>query len=108
MRGEVRAELREKRGVTEFSSPRHLPRNFLAEHQKEKCPFHIKRKSPPRKYKEARDIFSFWCCRVKRGGGGALRRAYEKLSHYEMRGACTFADIVFISQILKIGSDLVQ
>ena len=23
MRGEVRAELREKRGVTEFSSPRH-------------------------------------------------------------------------------------
>jgi hypothetical protein len=63
-------------GVTEFSSPRHLPRNFWAEHQKEKCPFHFKRKSPPRKYKEARDIFSFWCCRVKRGGGGAIRGAY--------------------------------
>jgi hypothetical protein len=108
-RADTSARWSGRSGVTEFSSPRHLPRNFWAEHQKEKCPFHFKRKSPPRKYKEARNIFSFWCCRVKRCGGGAIRGAYEKLSHHTARGACTlFADVAFISQILKIGSDLVQ
>lgn len=85
-------------------SPRHLPRNFWAEHQKEKCPFHIKRKSPPRKYKRARDIFSFWCCRVKRGGGRAFVERTKNFHITTARGACTLlADVVIFNHL-----DLIQ
>ena len=74
---------------SEIEAPPHCPNTWRAEPQKEKCPFHFRKKSPPRKSEKARNIFSFWCCRVKRGGGGAIRRAYEKLSHHTARGACT-------------------
>ena len=37
----------------------------------------LEEKIPRAKIKKARNIFSFWGCRAKRGGGGAFVRAYE-------------------------------
>ena len=54
-----------------IEAPPHCPNTWRAEPQKEKCPFHF-RKNTPAKIKKARNIFSFWGCRVKRGGGGAF------------------------------------
>ena len=52
-------------------APPHCPNTWRAEPQKEKCPFHF-RKNHPRKNKKSKEHFSFWGCRVKRGGGGAF------------------------------------
>src|SRR3989344_1258818 len=52
---------------------------------KEKHPFLFQKKSTPAKIRKARNIFSFWGCRVKRGGGGTIR-AYEAVSsHHALR-----------------------
>jgi hypothetical protein len=55
-----------------IEAPPHCPNTWRAEPQKEKCPFHFRKNHPPRKSEKARNIFSFWGCRVKRGGGGAF------------------------------------
>ena len=49
----------------------HCLNTWRVEPQKEKSPFHF-RKNPPPQIRKARDIFSFWGCREKRGGGGAF------------------------------------
>jgi len=55
------------------------PRHRLAEPQRtpKKNVLSFLEKITPAKIRKARDIFSFWCCRVKPGGDGAIRRAYD-------------------------------
>jgi len=52
--------------------PRHTARILGGQNPKKKNVLSILEKSPPRKSEKARNIFSFWGCRVKRGGGGAF------------------------------------
>ena len=52
--------------------PRHTARILGGQNPKKKNVLSILKKSTPAKIKRARDIFSFWGCRVKRGGGGAF------------------------------------
>ena len=68
---------------------------LLGRTPKRKMSFPYSKKSPPRKYKEARTIFSFWCCRVKRGGGGAFVERTKNFHITTARGACAFADVAF-------------
>ena len=56
MRGEVRAKLREKRGVTEFSSPRHLP-DFGGQNTKKKNVLSILEKNHPRENTKKQGTF---------------------------------------------------
>ena len=61
------------------------PNTWRAEPQKEKCPFHFQKKIGRAQIRKARNIFSFWGCRVKRGGGGTIR-AYDLVSsHHALR-----------------------
>jgi len=68
-------------------APPHCPNAWRAEHQKEKCPFHF-RKNHLRENTKSKELFSFWGCRVKRGGGGAIRRAYDLVSLHHALRAC--------------------
>src|SRR3989339_910307 len=52
--------------------PRHLPEYLEGRTPKRKMSFPFRKNPPPAKIKRARNIFSFWGCRVKRGGGGAF------------------------------------
>jgi hypothetical protein len=44
-------------------------------------------KITPAKTEKQGTFFLFWCCREKRGGGGAIRRAYNLVSSHHARGA---------------------
>ena len=53
--------------------PRHTARILGGQNpKKKKCPFLFSEKIGRAQIRNARDIFSFWGCRVKRGGGGAF------------------------------------
>src|SRR3989344_5561798 len=53
--------------------PRHTARILGGQNPKKKNVLSILEKiHPPRKIRKARNIFSFWGCRVKRGSGGAF------------------------------------
>ncbi|OGI63224.1 hypothetical protein A3G48_04050 [Candidatus Nomurabacteria bacterium RIFCSPLOWO2_12_FULL_40_42] len=52
--------------------PRHTTRKLHGQNPKKKNILSILEKITPAKIKKARNIFSFWDCRVKRGGGGAF------------------------------------
>ena len=52
--------------------PRHTARILGGQNPKKKNVLSILEKIHPAKIKRARDIFSFWGCRVKRGGDGAF------------------------------------
>jgi len=54
------------------SSPATLLEYLYGQNPKKKNVLSILEKSTPAKIKRARDIFSFWGCRVKRGGGRAF------------------------------------
>src|SRR3989344_2088236 len=51
---------------------RHLPEYLEGRTPKRKMSFPFLEKITPAKIKRARNIFSFWGCRVKRGGGGGF------------------------------------
>ena len=70
--------------------PHALPEYLEGKTPKRKMSFPFSEKIDRAQIRKARNIFSFWGCRVKRGGGGALRRAYEKLSHYHALRACDY------------------
>src|SRR3989344_4550076 len=64
---------------------RHTARILGGQNPKKKNVLSILEKSTPAKIKRARSIFSFWGCRVKRGGGGTIR-AYDLVSsHHALR-----------------------
>ncbi|PIW78846.1 MAG: hypothetical protein COZ99_04125, partial [Parcubacteria group bacterium CG_4_8_14_3_um_filter_48_16] len=64
---------------------RHTARILGGQNPKKKNVLSILEKFTPAKIKRARNIFSFWGCRVKRGGGGTIR-AYEAVSnHHALR-----------------------
>jgi len=68
--------------------PRHTAQKFLGQNSKKKNVLSILEKITPAKIRKSKEHFSFWCCRVKRGGGGAIRRAYDLgQSHHALR-AC--------------------
>ena len=67
--------------------PRNTARILGGQNTKKKNVLSFFRKNHPAKNIKARNIFSFWCYRVKRGGGGAISLPYF---------------------VLKIGSNLVQ
>jgi len=52
--------------------PRHTARILGGQNPKKKKVLSILEKIHPRENQRARSIFSFWGCRVKRGGGGAF------------------------------------
>jgi len=52
--------------------PRHTARILGGQNPKKKNVLSILEKIHPREIRKARNIFSFWGCRVKRGGGGAF------------------------------------
>ena len=67
-------------------SPATLPEYLFGRNTKKKNVLSILEKSTSAKIEKARNIFSFWCCQVKRGGGGAIRRAYDLISsHHALR-----------------------
>ena len=55
---------------------RHLPEYLEGRTSKRKMSFPFSEKIGRAQIRKARNIFSFWGCRVKRGGGGTIR-AYE-------------------------------
>ena len=75
---------------------------WRAEPQKEKCPFHFK-KITPAQIRKARNIFSFWGCRVKRGGGGTIR-AYNSVSSHHARGACEVITSLCFGNRFELGT----
>jgi len=82
-------------------APPHCLNTWKAEPQKEKCPFHFRKNPPPRKSKEQGTFFSFWGCRVKRGGGGAF---VERTIQFQVITRSARAT----SFVLEIGASLVQ
>jgi len=52
--------------------PRHTARILGGQNPKKKNVLSFLEKIHPREKQKARNIFSFWGCRVKRGGGGAF------------------------------------
>jgi len=81
--------------------PRHTARILGGQNPKKKNVLSILEKTTPAKIKKARNIFSFWGCRVKRGGGGAFseRTIQFRDTTRSARGT---------SFVLEIGSSLVQ
>ena len=73
--------------------PATLPEVLRAEPRKKKHPFLFQKEITLAKT-EKQGVFFFRGCRAERGGGGEILRAYDLISHYHARGACTFADIV--------------
>ncbi|MBU1246770.1 hypothetical protein KKD51_02250, partial [Patescibacteria group bacterium] len=51
-----------------------------------KTPFLFSEKIGRAQIRKARNIFSFWGCRVKRGSGGTIR-AYDSVSSHHARSA---------------------
>src|SRR3989338_6767300 len=66
---------------------RHTARILGGQNPKKKNVLSILEKSAHAKIKRARNIFSFWGCRVKRGGGGTIR-AYDLASSHHALRAC--------------------
>ena len=64
---------------------RHLPEYLEGRTPKRKMSFPFSEKIGRAQIRKARNIFSFWGCRVKRGGGGTIR-AYDLVSsHHALR-----------------------
>src|SRR3989344_5061788 len=65
--------------------PRHTARILGGQNPKKKNVLSILEKIPPRENQKSKRHFSFWGCRVKRGGGGTIR-AYDSVSsHHALR-----------------------
>jgi len=60
-------------------APPHCPNTWRAEHQKRKVSFPFLEKITPAKTEKQGTFFLFWCCREKRGGDGAIVRAYDSI-----------------------------
>jgi len=64
---------------------RHLPEYLEGRTPKRKMSFPYSEKIGRAQIRKARNIFSFWGCRVKRGSGGTIR-AYDSVSsHHALR-----------------------
>jgi len=74
-------------GKTESAfRPATLPEYLEGRTPKRKKSFPFSEKIGRAQIRKARNIFSFWGCRVKRGGGGAIVRAYDSgQSHHALR-----------------------
>src|SRR3989338_6428193 len=80
---------------------RHTARILGGQNPKKKNVLSILEKSTPAKIKRVRNIFSFWGCRVKRGGGGAfVERSWRLRITRRVERATSF--------VLEIGASLVQ
>ena len=66
---------------------RHLPEYLEGRTPKRKMSFPFLEKIGRAQIRKARNIFSFWDCRVKRGGGGTIR-AYDLVSSHHALRAC--------------------
>jgi hypothetical protein len=75
---------------------------------KKKNVLSISKENHPRENTKKQETFFFLVLPSEARRWRGVRRAYEKLSHHTARGACTLPMLLFISQILKIGSNLVQ
>ena len=53
-------------------SPATLPEYLYGQNPKKKNVLSILEKIHPRENQKGKELFSFWGCRVKRGGGGAF------------------------------------
>ena len=76
-----------KNSVAKTSSAlfRHLPEYLEGRTPKRKMSFPFLEKIGRAQIRKARNIFSFWGCRVKRGSGGTIR-AYDLVSsHHALR-----------------------
>jgi len=81
--------------------PRHTARILGGQNPKKKNVLSFLEKIHPRENQKSKEHFSFWGCRVKRGGGGAFSErtiTFHITTHAER--ATSF--------VLKIGSSLVQ
>jgi len=82
-------------------SSRHTARILRGQNPKKKNVLSILEKITPAKNKRARNIFSFWGCRVKRGGGGAfVERSWRLRITRRVERATSF--------VLEIGASFVQ
>jgi len=68
--------------------PRHTARILGGQNPKKKNVLSILEKIHPRENQKSKEHFSFWGCRVKRGGGGAIVRAYDLVSSHHALRAC--------------------
>ena len=81
--------------------PATLPEYLEGRTPKRKMSFPFSEKIGRAQIRKARNIFSFWGCRVKRGGGGAFS---ERMGQFQ---ATTHAERA-TSFVLEIGASLVQ
>ena len=79
---------------------RHLPEYLEGRTPKRKMSFPFSEKIGRAQIRKARNIFSFWGCRVKRGSGGTIR-AYDSVSSHHARGAC---DIICFENRFELGT----
>src|SRR3989338_4059013 len=79
---------------------RHLPEYLEGRTPKRKMSFPFLEKIGRAQIRKARNIFSFWGCRVKRGSGGTIR-AYDLVSSHHARGAC---DIICFGNRCEFGT----
>ena len=79
---------------------RHLPEYLEGRTPKRKISFPFSEKIGRAQIRKARNIFSFWGCRVKRGGGGTIR-AYDLVSSHHALRAC---DIICFENRFELGT----
>jgi len=81
--------------------PRHTARILGGQNPKKKNVLSILEKIHPRENQKSKEHFSFWGCRVKRGGGKAFveRTIQSRSTAHSAHGTLP---------ILEIGSDLVE
>src|SRR3989338_3083015 len=79
---------------------RHLPEYLEGRTPKRKKSFPFSEEIGRAQIRKARNFFSFWGCRVKRGGGGTIR-AYDLVSLHHARGAC---DIICFENRFELGT----
>ena len=75
---------------------------------KKKNVLSISKENHPRENTKKQGTFFFLVLPSVARRWRGVRRAYDLISHHTARGACALPTLLFISQILKIGSNLVQ
>src|SRR3989344_93833 len=80
--------------------PHALPEFLEGRTPKRKISFPFSEKIGRAQIRKARNIFSFWGCRVKRGSGGTIR-AYDLVSSHHALRAC---DIIGFGNRFELGT----
>ena len=94
--------------VTEFAFAPTPAQKLLGRTPKRKMSFPYQKKITPAKIQRSKRHFFFLVLPSVARRWRGVRRAYDLISHHTARGACALPTLLFISQILKIGSNLVQ